>query len=370
MSVALRGNLEDFGIGEVFQLIGQQRKTGVLEVTRDGERVRLCFDAGAIVSAAPAGGHDGAALGDMLVRCGLLTRELLEEVERESASDPKPLARALFAKNALAVPQVEAIEDLLTRETLFDLLRWKGGAFHFRAQPVEHEREPGTLIAAEQFLMDGLRMLDEWRQLTRHVPREEAVFRRVGSLSRRPAGTQELSPHEREGLERVLLLVDGRLPVRRVIDLSRLGTFEATSHLARCVRDGLLAEVSADELERARRRQRVAPSPSPLARTVVAALPFALAAIVTGATLWSALSGGAPAALRPPLVAARRAWEARVLRSALDARNLATGAWPETLEALEHEGFLPADALTLAPARSYYYARPQGGGALVLAPDS
>ena len=32
MAVALRGNLSDFGIGEVFQLIGQQRKTGVLEV--------------------------------------------------------------------------------------------------------------------------------------------------------------------------------------------------------------------------------------------------------------------------------------------------------------------------------------------------
>ena len=31
MAVALRGNLQDFGIAEVFQLIGQQRKTGTLE---------------------------------------------------------------------------------------------------------------------------------------------------------------------------------------------------------------------------------------------------------------------------------------------------------------------------------------------------
>jgi len=33
VSVALHGNLRDFGIGEVFQLIGQQQKTGVLEVS-------------------------------------------------------------------------------------------------------------------------------------------------------------------------------------------------------------------------------------------------------------------------------------------------------------------------------------------------
>ena len=40
MGVALRGNLEDFGIADVFQLIGQQRKTGVLDLKRRNERRR------------------------------------------------------------------------------------------------------------------------------------------------------------------------------------------------------------------------------------------------------------------------------------------------------------------------------------------
>jgi hypothetical protein len=30
VSVGLSGNLQDFGLADVFQLIGQQRKTGVL----------------------------------------------------------------------------------------------------------------------------------------------------------------------------------------------------------------------------------------------------------------------------------------------------------------------------------------------------
>jgi hypothetical protein len=33
VSVGLSGNLRDFGIADVFQLIGQQRKTGVLDLT-------------------------------------------------------------------------------------------------------------------------------------------------------------------------------------------------------------------------------------------------------------------------------------------------------------------------------------------------
>ena len=47
MAVALHGNLRDFGIGEVFQLIGQQRKTGVLEVRRRaGERIHVSLRRG------------------------------------------------------------------------------------------------------------------------------------------------------------------------------------------------------------------------------------------------------------------------------------------------------------------------------------
>ena len=50
MSVALHGNLRDFGIGEVFQLIGQQQKTGLLEVQNEEVRLRIAFDTGAVVT--------------------------------------------------------------------------------------------------------------------------------------------------------------------------------------------------------------------------------------------------------------------------------------------------------------------------------
>ncbi|MCP4038759.1 MAG: DUF4388 domain-containing protein, partial [bacterium] len=44
MGVALNGNLQDFGIAEVFQLIGQQRKTGMLNISHAGREVCLAFD--------------------------------------------------------------------------------------------------------------------------------------------------------------------------------------------------------------------------------------------------------------------------------------------------------------------------------------
>ena len=52
MSAGLSGNLSDFGIADVFQLIGQQRKTGVLELRSGHARARSSrFDRGLVVSA-------------------------------------------------------------------------------------------------------------------------------------------------------------------------------------------------------------------------------------------------------------------------------------------------------------------------------
>ena len=55
MSIALHGNLRDFGIAEVFQLIGQQRKTGTLVVGEGARSILLVFDEGRVVRGGPAG---------------------------------------------------------------------------------------------------------------------------------------------------------------------------------------------------------------------------------------------------------------------------------------------------------------------------
>ena len=228
MAVALRGNLADFGVAEVFQLIGQQRKTGVLEVEHEGERIRLLFDGGAVVRAEPAGSHEDAAFAEMLVRCGLLTREGLQGFERERKSSLQRLGRLLEERGLLSAAQLESIEELLTRDTLFSLLRWSDGSFHFSAGPVEHDREPSTLLGAEQILMDGLRMVDEWRTFADEVPSEGTVFQRVGRFESYEHEDRGEDRQHLESAKRIFMLIDGRLSARRVIDLARVGTFEGT----------------------------------------------------------------------------------------------------------------------------------------------
>src|SRR5688572_28395120 len=109
MSVALHGNLRDFGIGEVFQLIGQQQKTGVLEVTDGQVSLRIAFEGGAVIQGDRVGAYEQAALGDMLVRTGLITPQRLVALERQIAERSEQLESLLLESRELSAEQLDEI---------------------------------------------------------------------------------------------------------------------------------------------------------------------------------------------------------------------------------------------------------------------
>jgi hypothetical protein len=372
LSIALHGNLKDFGIAEVFQLIGQQRKTGLLEIAEDDERVELAFDEGAVVWATPIAETEFAVLGDRLVRCGLITRSRLAEMVRESQASARPLPSLLLSSGAIEQADLEEINELLSRETIFDVMRWTGGSFHFKAQPIHHDVAPDKLLAAEQILMDGLRMLDEWQTFKNLVPEDDTIFERAGQIEvyRQKLGGDARSPSDQ--VDRIFQLVDGRLTVRRVIDLSRLGTFDATRILADLLQAGViraLAESAAKQIRKPAKTSR--PLGARIRVALAAVLPLALLAAMVyvqfaGRTAPTRVQGVAiPSS---PLADTRQNFELRRMIYALQARRLLTGEWPADLSHDSIEGVREGFALTESTSHPYYYVE-RDGGILLLSPS-
>jgi hypothetical protein len=371
MSVALRGNLRDFGIADIFQLIGQQRKTGVLELTSDtGEGVQLRFDRGNVVSAAPVTQRAEQALGEMLVRCGRLTQSQLERLKPESEATAQTWPRLAVSRGWIEEEEVARIEDVLTRETLFDVLRWESGEFDFRAQPVEHSREPESLLGAEQILMDGLRMVDEWHSFREGAP-DDAVFQRVSGLEEYRRRTQ-LPPEQAAEAERVFALINGRIPVRKIVDVSLLGTFDAVRLLADLRRCEVVEPLAPEALERLRSvsAPRSRALPEALGRGLIGVAPL-LALGLLAAWTWTR---ELPAPVGPGFSLRGTAHEEIAAayanhrtHHALEAHRFVTGEWPESLDEVSRGGLLSAAVLAAPEVSSYYYAK-RDGGVLLLAP--
>ena len=77
--MALAGTLKDFGLPDIFQLIGLQKKTGILHLKNASESATLTFDQGNVVDAESSLQRNSDRIGIVLVNQGSISKEQLEE---------------------------------------------------------------------------------------------------------------------------------------------------------------------------------------------------------------------------------------------------------------------------------------------------
>lgn len=357
--MSLQGFLTDFGVAEVFQLIAQQRKTGVLEIS-SGERVlEVYFHEGMVVRGLPRESGPDATLADFLIRTGLVSEPALEEARRTQEETLEPLARILVDSETLREEELDRMRRLISHETIFELFLWDEGRFNFRSDDVQ--TEPGDeAVGAEQVLLDALRMRDEWSQVQVELPDLGVVFAPSAEIEQFQTKREEVAREaglQPDDVDRLFRMVDGRLPARRVIDLARIGTFSGAKGLIALRHAGLLRVDS-------RARVRAGGTASGSARQrrrlqgAVGVLVLVVASLVA-ARLWT-VSASASATHPVPADAlreARTAAQADRVRLELEARRWLDGGYPQALEPL------PAGGRILAPASPdrYIYARqPEG----------
>ncbi|MCH7598697.1 MAG: DUF4388 domain-containing protein [Myxococcales bacterium] len=373
MGIALRGNLQDFGIAEVFQLIGQQRKTGLLKVSNGGRGICMAFDAGSVVWAAPAAKHEHEAVAQRLIRCGYLTSQAVSQLDAEARSSGRSFRRLLVSEGIVSERDLEAVESLMRNDTIFDVLSWTAGSFDFLSQTVEHDRPQEKLLGAEQILMDGLRMVDEWQTFRESIPPLDTILARGGNLDKYRQQHRHDREQQIEHFERIYQLFDGRLTLQRVIDLSRIGLFDASRIVAEMVSAGLVMPVEARLAKVATREPSDRRSAGQWLRGVlVTCFPLLLLVCMVG---WIYLQGAAKQErieafpiVREVFSQANTLFEKRKIRHALEAHRYLKGNWPEVLAGLDESGLLGSPAMAADSVAAYYYKRSESG-IVLLAPE-
>ena len=373
MASALRGNLEDFGIADVFQLIGQQRKTGLLKVSNNDRKVCLAFDAGSVVLAAPAAKHEHEALAQRLIRCGYVTAQALKQLHSEARSSGRSLRALLVSEGVVSDQDLDDVDTLLNNDTIFDVLGWTEGSFDFVSQAVEHDRPPEKLLGAEQILMNGMRMVDEWQTFRGSVPSMDAILEHTGSIDDYRQRRGRDKDQHTQPFEKVYELIDGRLSLQRVIDLSRLGMFDASRVVAELIDAGLAVAIEPELASVAYREQSGRPSAvQRLSEMLLACVPLLLLGCIVFVISHRAAEHleriETFPVMREVYVQAHTLFEKRRIRHALEAHRYLTGDWPEALADLAEFGLLRKPTMAADSLAAYYYAKSENG-IVLLAPE-
>src|SRR5690349_14147696 len=177
--MALEGTLRDFSLADIFQLIGLQRKTGVLTLRGKDDTVTVTFLDGKVVGADSLNRRLENRLGTVLMKTGLLSQDQLNralDIQKET------LQRLGFILTHYGIISQESLRDaiqLQMMQIVYRLFRWKDGDYHFSQETtIEYDRDNVVPITAESILMEGARMIDEWPIIEKRVRSYDMVFRR------------------------------------------------------------------------------------------------------------------------------------------------------------------------------------------------
>jgi hypothetical protein len=284
--MALEGSFKDFGLAEIFQLIGLQKKTGVLTVKGGDENqvVTVSFEKGKVAFADEYQRGEKARLGSLLLRANLISADDLERAVQTQKETLQRLGHVFVQMNFISQKDLSQALQSQVKETVYRLFRLKEGSFLFSTESITYDKEMYQPIAAEFLLMEGVRMIDEWPIIEKKITSFDIVYEPVPGREGPAAGQgdspakegrPDLSPKEKV----ILDLVDGMRTVQEIIDVGKQGEFESCKNLYSLLSIGLIRpteEAVPVRPERTPRRKSIFPVSDIAAMGVAAAVLLGL----------------------------------------------------------------------------------------------
>ena len=227
--MSISDSLEDVAVGDVLQFIHLGKRTGTLELERDGEHARFGFKEGALVAARAPG---APRLGELLVQRGFLDAAALAgAMARQSdGASRRSLGRLLVEGGLLRREELESVVRLQLELAVEQVFRWERGSFDFALDEIKPIDEIGTEdfdldpaggLASNVVLLEAARIFDERDRLGVARTLGEASDDAFDGLIDEEVGTfagpviRVLSP-DREFIRQLRLAVGGRATLRRV----------------------------------------------------------------------------------------------------------------------------------------------------------
>jgi len=379
--MALSGTLKDFGIADILQLIGHQTKTGRLTLKTGADEVEVFFVNGNVVFASEKARDSRDLLGSLLLRAELLSKERLDDALAIQQRTLKRLGDILVDNASVTHAQLAQMMRLQTTETVYKLFSWKNGSYEFSQETVDAARSTFEPIRSESVLLEGFRRMDEWPAVKRNVPWTDATFETLKELD--TAGLQSIDDglddgHGEDGQpagrhKLVYKLATFGKNVQQILDISRLGEFEALKALNQLIEWEYLRAVPAGPVkvlaEGIRKGRRLTMS------WAGALVRLAITLTCFGATLLLVRSVAPGLGTSRAEGPARRGVIARLiardqvarLESALEVYRTEHGEYPPALRALL-EGELVSEHDLRYPWKEPYYYRRTAQGVVLLPP--
>jgi hypothetical protein len=167
--MALKGNLRDFTISQLLNLISVAQKTGMLLVEGPGEQVRVAFREGKLAFA-QVGQEDGSLASILFKAKKLSPAQYKVIMERARNMTDKELGLLLINANYLSQQDILTSLQMHCIGVVNRLFTWVEGLFRFDNDLLPPDEKILVRINLENIIIEGSRRMREWEQLQDEIP--------------------------------------------------------------------------------------------------------------------------------------------------------------------------------------------------------
>lgn len=232
--MALKGNLRDFSLVQLLNLINLAKKTGALVIETGTQNARLFFNGGKLTCA--VSGNVSTPLIRMMARVRLIPNSLAASLgERYRNLDDKEAGILLINSGYLSQEQIFSGVGAFYYDLIRELYSWREGDFRF----IIGESSPQDIIPVrvdlENILIEGSRQQDELEDLYNEIPSLELTLK----FAERP-GVDIHNIHLNAEEWRVASFVNPKNTIQQIAVAAKLNEFQIRKVVYDLLQTGLV----------------------------------------------------------------------------------------------------------------------------------
>ncbi len=166
--MALRGNLRDFSVTQLLNLINLAKKNGTLIVEGPNDKAQVSFRDGKLAYAQI--GQEDNRLATVLYKANKLSQGQYRAIQTRTQVSDKELGLLLI--NAGYITQEDILVNLQVyfTDVIRRLFTWVEGFFRFENDLMPPEDRINVRLDLENLIIEGSRQLREWEELQDEIP--------------------------------------------------------------------------------------------------------------------------------------------------------------------------------------------------------
>lgn len=177
--MAFKGNIKEFSLIDVIQLICQSSKTGILQVETDNFNAKVFIKEGKLIDVKADTETFDFKLGNYLVSRGIISENDLEVYLEKQKKMPIRLGQLLIDDNVVTNETLKKLYTEHIKSNFEKILALEKGKYEFVPSVVEYNTDEVMPISIDSILLDTLKNIDEIKLFKTKIKSLSLIYKKV-----------------------------------------------------------------------------------------------------------------------------------------------------------------------------------------------